>query len=78
MWPAKAFICPPCLIWASLDGSDGKESAYSTGNPGSIPGSERPLEKGMATQTSILVWRIPWTEASDVLQSMRLQHVRHD
>ena len=41
-------------------------------------GREDFLEKGMATHTSILVWRIPWTEASDVLQSMRLQHVRHD
>ena len=31
------------------------------GDPGSIPGSEDPLEKGMAIHSSILTWRIPWT-----------------
>ena len=39
-------------------GSDGKESAYNAGDPGSIPGPEDPLEKGMATHFSILAWRI--------------------
>ena len=34
------------------------------------PCQEDPLEKGMATHTSILVWRIPWTEESGGLQSM--------
>ena len=29
----------------------------------SIPGSEDPLEEGMATHSSILAWKIPWTEA---------------
>ena len=45
-------------------GSDSKESACKVGDPGSIPGSgqEDPLEKGMATHSSILVWRIPETE----------------
>ena len=33
-------------------------------------GQEDPLEKRMATQSSIHVWRIPWTEEPDVLQSM--------
>ena len=33
-------------------------------------GREDPLEKRMVTQSSILAWRIPWTEESDVLQSM--------
>ena len=37
-------------------------------------GWEDPLEKGMATLSSILVWRIPWTE----LQSIRLQRVGHN
>ena len=41
-------------------------------------GQEDPLEKGMATHSSILDWRIPWTEKSDVLQSMGSQRVRHD
>ena len=38
-------------------------------------GWEDPLEKGMATHTNILAWRIPWTEESDQLQSMGLQRV---
>ena len=41
-------------------------------------GEEDPLEKGMATHTSILAWRIPWTEKPGGLQSMELQRVRHD
>ena len=43
-------------------GSDGKESTCSAGDQGSIPGSGRSLEKGMATHSSILAWRIPWME----------------
>ena len=39
--------------------SFGKESAYSTGDPGSIPSWEDPLEKEMATHSSILTWKIP-------------------
>ena len=41
-------------------------------------GWEDPLEKEMATQSSILVWKIPWTEEPGGLQSMGLQRVRHD
>ena len=37
-----------------------------------------PLEKGMATHSSILAWRIPWTEEPGGLQSVGLQRVRHD
>ena len=43
-------------------GSDGKESACNAGDLGSIPGLEDLLEKGMANHTSILAWKIPWTE----------------
>ena len=39
---------------------------------------EDPLEKGMATHSSILAWRIPWTEEPVGLQSTGLQNVRHD
>ena len=39
---------------------------------------EDPLEKGMATYSSILAWRIPWTEEPGRLQSMESQRVRHD
>ena len=41
-------------------------------------GQEDLLEKGMATRSSIIAWRIPWTEEPGGLQSMRLQRVRHD
>ena len=41
-------------------------------------GWEYPLEKGKATHSSILAWRIPWTEGPGGLQSMGLQRIRHD
>ena len=44
------------------DGSAGKESAYNAGDTSLIPGSEGPLEKEMATYSSILGWEIPWTK----------------
>ena len=47
-------------------------------NVSSIPGSGRSLEKGMATHSSSLAWRILWTEEPGVLQSIGLQRVGHD
>ena len=44
----------------------------------SIPGSEDPLEEGMATHSSILAWRIPWTEERGGLQSVRSHRVGHN
>ena len=41
-------------------------------------GQEDPLEKGMATYSSILAWRIPWTEKPGGLQSMGSQRARHN
>ena len=41
-------------------------------------GQEDPLEKGIATHSRILAWRIPWTEESGGLQSMGSQRVEHD
>ena len=41
-------------------------------------GQEDSLEKGMATHSSILAWRIPWTEEPGGLQSMGSQRIRHD
>ena len=41
-------------------------------------GQEDPLEKGMATHSSVLAWRIPWTEEPGRLQSVGLQRVRQD
>ena len=40
--------------------------------------SEDPLDKGMATHSSVLAWRIPWAEKPGELQSMGSQRVRHD
>ena len=51
-------------------GSDGKESACNAGDPGLIPESGRSPEKEMATQSSILAWKIPRTEEPGQLQSM--------
>ena len=51
-------------------GSDGKESKCSARDMGSILGSERSPGKGNGTLSSILAWRIPWTEEPGRLQSM--------
>ena len=66
------------MIAGHLGGSDSKESACSAGDLGSIPGWEDPLEKGMATHSSILAWRIPWTEEPGGLQFMQSQKAGHD
>ena len=47
-------------------GSDGKESACNAGDLDLIP-----LEKGMATHSSILAWKIPWTEEPGGLQGLK-------
>ena len=54
-------------------GSDGKESACNAGNPGQSWGQEDPLEKEVATLSSILAWEILWTEQPGGLQSMESQ-----
>ena len=41
-------------------------------------GREDPLEKGMATHSSTLAWRIPWTEEHGGLRSLGLQRVGHE
>ena len=70
--PAVAALVPfKCLpwfkqvhynCWGFPGGSDSKESACSAGDPGSVTSQEDPLKKEMATYSSILAWRIPWTE----------------
>ena len=52
-------------------------NAGDAGDVGLIP-ELVDLEKGMATYSSILAWKIPWTEEPGGLQSMGLQRVRHD
>ena len=52
-----------------LSGTDFASNAKDARVVGSIPGSEDPLEKEMETHSSILAWRIPWTEDPGRLQS---------
>ena len=59
-------------------GSDGKETACNAGDQVQSLSGEDPLEKEMATHSSILTWKIPWTEEPGVLQSMGSQRVGHD
>ena len=59
----------------------GKESTCNAETPETTVqslGREYPLEEEMATRSSILAWRIPWTEEPGGLQSMGSQKVRHD
>ena len=58
-------------------GASYKDPTYTreVRNEGSTPGSGKPLEVGMTAHYSILAWRIPWTEESGGVQSIRLQRV---
>ena len=58
--------------------SAGKEFTCNMGDRVQSLGWEDPLEKGTATHSSILAWRIPWTEEPGGLQSMGLQRIRHN
>ena len=73
----KMTILSKAIYRFNAGGSDSKQSACNTGVSGSILGWEDPLKKGMATHSSILAWRIPWTEEPGGLLSMGLQRVRH-
>ena len=59
-------------------GSDSKESAYSVGDLGLIPGLGRSPGGGHGSPPQIFAWRIPWTEEPGGLQSIGSQRVRHD
>ena len=59
-------------------GSDGKESACSVGDPGSIPWSGRYPGEGKWQPTPVFSWKIPWTEEPGGLQHMGLQRVGHN
>ena len=56
----------------------GKESACSAGDTGSIPGQEDPLEKGMATYSSILAWEIPGRRIQLGYNPWGCKRVRHN
>ena len=59
-------------------GSEDKASACNVETRVRSLGWEDPLEKEMSTHSSILVWRIPWTEEPGGLQSTGSQRVRHE
>ena len=59
-------------------GSVVKNLPANAGDLGSIPGREDPLEKGMAAHSSVLAWRIPWTEEPGGSQSMGSHGVGQD
>ena len=65
----------PLLVFLGFPGaSEGKASACNAEDLG----QEDPLQKEMATHSSTLTWKIPWTEEPGRPQSMGLQRVRHD
>ena len=55
-----------------------KNLPADAGDVGLILGQDDPLEEEMATHSSILAWRIPWTGEPGRLQSMGSQRARHD
>ena len=72
-----------CFWWTGFPGgSEVKVSASNAGDPGSIPASGRSPGEGngkpMEYHSSILAWRIPWTEKPGRLQSTGSQRVGHD
>ena len=65
------------LSWR-LSSKESTCNSGAAGDAGLIPGGEDSLEEGMAAPSSILAWRIPWTEEKGRLQSIGLQRVRHN
>ena len=65
-------------IFLDPGGSDSKETARNEGNLNLIPGLGRSPGEGIATHSSTLAWRIPWTEEPGRPQSVRLQRLGHD
>ena len=69
------------LSWGFSGSTVVKNPPANTGDArdvGSVLGQEDPLQKEMATHSSILAWNIPWTEECSGIPSMGLQRVRHD
>ena len=76
--PLLEDLLPTTVFLGFSGGSDGKEFARNAGDLVRSPGQEDPLKKGTATHSSILAWRIPWTEEPGRLQSVGSQRVGHD
>ena len=74
---AERHWCSPS-DWASLAAQTVKNPPAMQETKVQSLGQEEPLEKGMAAHSSILVWRISWTEEPGGLQSMGSQGVGHN
>ena len=71
-------VASTLLKWASLVAQMVKHLPAIRETQVQSLGREDPLEKEMATHSSTLAWKIPWTEESGGLQSMRSQRVGHN
>ena len=74
---ARTQIASSALSMGFPGGTDGKESARNAGNQFRSLGQEDPLEERMATCSSVLAWRTPWTEEPDWPQSVGSQRIGH-
>ena len=68
----------PYPLWAALVAQTVKSLPAIQETQVQSMGWEDPLEKGIATHSTILAWRIPWTEEPGGLPSMEFQRVGHD
>ena len=66
------------FIWACLVAQVAKNLPAMQETQVQFLGQEDPLEKGMATHSSIPAWEIPWTQDPGGLQSLGLQRIGHD
>ena len=86
LWRASIWkLVAPALFWASLCWHMGFLRGWAVENLPAMQeawiqslGWKDSLEKGMVTHSSILAWRVPWTEEPSRLQSMGLQRVEYD
>ena len=79
--PHGKYLMTRCPHRGSPGGTSGKEPDCQPGDirdASSIPGLGRSPEEGTATHSSVLAWRVPWTEELGGLQSIVLQRVRHN
>ena len=76
--PGEGIGYPPQYSWASLVAQMGKNPPAMWEMWVRSLGWEDPLEEGMATHSSTLAWRIPWTEGPCGLQSVGSQRIGHD
>ena len=77
-WKPSTHFHIPTLRWVSLVTQTLKNLPATWETQVQSLGQEDPLEKGMATHSNILAWRIPWTEEPDGLQSIGSQRVGHN